>query len=171
MLRSSSLWALIAYEALVAVPIAVFLSMHFPMWRVLNPWQASPRASMILTIFGPIAAITAFVVTRRAMLSGKRMHGVWMALGGSAILLMATLLFVFAKKAQPAPIESGRSLGHLAIGGIVFCIIAWFTMLWRIKLLASSERTATGTVTHLPAQARDGRTKPLEAVRKSGGKR
>ena len=145
--------------------------MRYPAWRVANLWQASPRAAMILTMLGPVVAIASFVVARRAMLASKHRQSVWLGLAGAAMLVTASLLFVFAARAQPAPIESGRSLGHLAIGGMVICVIAWFTMLWRVKLLASSERTAVGTVTHLPAPVRDGHTKPLESVRRSGGKR
>ncbi len=150
----------------VSVPVAVLLSYRFPMWRVFNLFEAQPRTAMMLVVLGPIALFTAYVTSRRALLAGKTKPALWTILGSLTVIATTAALFVLAERAMPVARESGRSLGHLAVGGVVVCLIAYGLMVWRVLLLASSERPAA-SVTHLPAPARDGRTKPIEAARKS----
>lgn len=169
-MRASSFWALVIYAFFVSVPVATLLSYRFPMWRVWNLFEAQPRTAMVLGVLGPIALFTGYLSARRALLASKAKPAWWIIFGSLLVLAVTVALFLFVERSGPVARESGRSLGHLAIGGLSICIAGYVLMVWRVLLLASSERPAAN-VTHLPAPARDGRTKPIEAARKSGGKR
>ena len=169
-MRASSFWALVLYATFVSVPVATLLSYRFPMWRVWNLFEAQPRTAMMLGVLGPIALFTGYLAVRRALLAGRVKPAWWIIFGSAMVMAVTAALFVFVERSGPVPRESGRSLGHLAIGGLVICLAGYVLMIWRVLLLASSERP-TASVTQLPAPARDGRTKPIQAARKTSGKR
>ncbi|MEZ0314507.1 MAG: hypothetical protein ACAI38_22280 [Myxococcota bacterium] len=170
LVRASSFWALVIYAIFVSVPVATLLSYRFPMWRVWNLFEAQPRTAMMLGVLGPIALFAGYLAARRALLAGRGKTAWWIILGSAVLIATNVVLFLFVDRSGPVPRESGRSLGHLAIGGLAVCVAGYVLMIWRVLLLASSERPAA-SVTQLPPPARDGRTKPIEAARKSGGKR
>jgi hypothetical protein len=165
-LRSSAVWALVLFEIMVALPIGILLSRRFPSWRLGNLALKTPDTMLLFAAVAPILGLTAYFVTRRALMSTKPLAG-WAPLAvGGALTIVALILTGFTK---PIPSESGRSLVPLAYGAFLVIAASIGLTGWRVFLLAKNAKQPRAQI--LPSVVRDGRTKPLETPRRASSKR
>ena len=93
LLRSPALWALIAFELLVFVPVGAYLLWRFPAWSLMYVVEPSslPMPPAYLTILYPVVAVGTYVGCRRLLTVGKLLAVLGVLAGG--VLLAAAIGF------------------------------------------------------------------------------
>ncbi|OGQ91141.1 MAG: hypothetical protein A2289_01060 [Deltaproteobacteria bacterium RIFOXYA12_FULL_58_15] len=148
LLRSAGLWALVAFELMLFVPVGAFLLWRFPewSWMYLLEADALPFPDFAVAAAYPAFAIASFILCRHLVSSGRFWLAVGVMIGGMAI---AGLVGFFGWeqlsvsgtteqfRADPGQMRevTESSLGYLLAASNVGIVVAWGAMLWRLLLL------------------------------------
>ncbi len=148
LVRSPALWALVAFELLVFVPVGAYLLWRFPAWSVMYLIEPDslPMPPAYLAVLYPIVAVGTFVGCRRLLAAGKLLAALGIV-GGSALLVTTIAFFGWdqisvlgtteAFRADPAQMRDvgGSSLAYTGGAGSVAVAVSWSVTLWRLMLL------------------------------------
>lgn len=152
LLRSAALWALVAFEVLLFVPVGAYLLVYYPDWSlmyIVAPGQL-PVPDWALVATYPIAAFTGFVVARGLVIKGR----IWTAIGFMAsgfLLSLAVTGFGYRQLMNVGTTNAYRNGGSLEpiltsqlaylLGAIFLAIGAgWVICIWRLDVLGRAWR-------------------------------
>lgn len=185
--RTPALWALIAFELFVFVPVGAYLLWRFPEWSVMYLLDAGalPMPDHGLAALYLVVAFGAFVATRQLLIKKR----IWAALGVVAASLSLSLAIAYfgrdsllrvgstqAFRSAPETMRDvvGTQLGFVVAGAAVAVTIGWAATLWRLILLSRAMRPHLSK--EAPTIVRDGKddgdsNNKKSSKAKKGGKR
>ncbi|MFC1611151.1 hypothetical protein ACFL6C_09340 [Myxococcota bacterium] len=154
LLRSPALWALVAFEVLVFLPIGGYLLWEFPAWSLM--YLVEPRSLPIpdisLALSYPVVAVAAYIGCRRLVAGGR----VWPVLGIflAGLALVASLVYLGQQQVlvvgstdefrnDPAKMREALDspLSYLVGAACVAFVIGWVATVWRLFVLGRSVRS------------------------------
>jgi len=151
LLRSPALWALIVLEAMVFVPIGMYLLLRFPAWSLMYLWEPGqlPIPDPALALLYPVAGVASFVATRRFLIGDKLLPAISILAGGGLLALIIAYAgrrnlmlvgTVAAFRESPDGMLSvfDSALFYLVgVSGLALTA-GWVATLWRLSMLSQS---------------------------------
>jgi hypothetical protein len=153
--RSFALWALLALQALVFLPVSGFVLHRFADWSLFYLIDTARLGEpAVLSAAFPVIAMVSFIVVRRLLIANKVPPALGITVGALLVaaacgwLARGPLLVVgtfdnYRHATNLRPLAQ-TSLAYLLAGGGLLVLISWITTLWRLAIVGLAAKRALG---------------------------
>ncbi len=176
LLRSPSLWALVALLGATVLPVGGYVLHGFADWSLLYVVEGAALGEpAVLAVLFPVAGVASFVVTRRLLL--RQRAAAAMAVAGASLVVAVALVWLardpLSSVGSAGAYHGGgklRPLGHttlawLLAGGGAAVVASWIVTLWRLALVSQAANRQAEAKTKKSARRPSAETQPAKRGR------